>query len=147
MQVTEKDYLQWTSKPSYMSHKIFDNDLVAIRKSKLTLMLIKPANNGMCILELRKVLMHEFHYDYITNKYGSNWRLFFTETDNFSSYLTKSKYYNYSKKLVIGNMKNENAVVVTKEYVVQKPKIYLLLVDDNSKHKKHRSWIEMLLQQ
>ena len=72
MQVTEKDYLQWTSKPSYMSHKIFDNDLVAIRKSKLTLMLIKPANNGMCILELRKVLMHEFHYDYITNKYGSN---------------------------------------------------------------------------
>ena len=55
-----------------MSHKIFDNDLVAIRKSKLTLMLIKPANNGMCILELRKVLMHEFHYDYITNKYGSN---------------------------------------------------------------------------
>ena len=60
MQVTEKDYLQWTSKPSYMSHKIFDNDLVAIRKSKLTLMLIKPANNGMCILELRKVLMHEF---------------------------------------------------------------------------------------
>ena len=36
-------------------------------------------------------------------------------------------------------MKNENAVVVTKEYVVQKPKIYLLLVDDNSKHKKHRS--------
>ena len=27
----KKDYLKWTSKPSYMSHKIFDNDLVAIR--------------------------------------------------------------------------------------------------------------------
>ena len=30
----EKDYLKWTSRPSYMSHKIFDNDLVGIRKSK-----------------------------------------------------------------------------------------------------------------
>ena len=72
-----------------MSHKIFDNDLVAIRKSKLAmfnvLMFIKPANNGMYILELSELLMHEFHYDYITNKYGSNCRLFFTETDNFSS--------------------------------------------------------------
>ena len=29
-----KDYLKWTSKPSYMSQKIFDNDLVEIRKKK-----------------------------------------------------------------------------------------------------------------
>ena len=29
-----KDYLKWTSKPSYMSQKIFDNDLVVIRKKK-----------------------------------------------------------------------------------------------------------------
>ena len=35
----EKDYLKCTSKPSYMSHKIFGNDLVAIPKSKLALIL------------------------------------------------------------------------------------------------------------
>ena len=35
-----------------MSHKIFDNDLVAIRKNKVTLTLNKPAYIGMCILEL-----------------------------------------------------------------------------------------------
>ena len=35
----EKDYLKCTSKPSYMSHKIFDNNLVAIAKSKFTLTL------------------------------------------------------------------------------------------------------------
>ena len=39
----KKDYLKWTSKPSYMSHKIFVNDLVAIHKSKVTLTLNKPA--------------------------------------------------------------------------------------------------------
>ena len=31
----KKYYLKCTSKPSYMLHKIFDNNLVAIRKSKL----------------------------------------------------------------------------------------------------------------
>ena len=34
-----------------MSHKIFGNDLVAIRKNKVTLTLNKPANIGMCMLE------------------------------------------------------------------------------------------------
>ena len=29
----KKDYLKWTSKPSYMSHKVFDNDSVAICKN------------------------------------------------------------------------------------------------------------------
>ena len=29
----KKDYLKWTSKPSYMSHKVFDNDLVVICKN------------------------------------------------------------------------------------------------------------------
>ena len=59
----KKDYLKRISKPSYMSHKIFDNYLVAIRKNKVTLTLNKLAYVGMCILELRKVLIYEFHYD------------------------------------------------------------------------------------
>ena len=46
----KNDYLRWTSKPSYMSHKIFDKDLVAIRKNKVTLTLSKPAFIGICIL-------------------------------------------------------------------------------------------------
>ena len=75
-------YLKWTCKPSYMSHKIFDNDLVAICKNKVTLTPYKPAYIGMCILELSKVLMYEFHYDYIKNKYGNNSRLLITDTDS-----------------------------------------------------------------
>ena len=43
-----KDYLKWTAKPSYISHKIFDNNLVATHKSKVSLNLNKPANIGMC---------------------------------------------------------------------------------------------------
>ena len=60
--------MKWTSKLSYLSQKIFDKDLVAIRKSKATLTLNKPAYVEMCILDLSKVLMYQFHYDYIKNK-------------------------------------------------------------------------------
>ena len=59
----KKDYLKWTSKPSYMSHKMFHNDLIAISKNEVTLTLNRPTYIGMCILELSKALMHEFHYD------------------------------------------------------------------------------------
>ena len=38
--------------------KIFDNDLVTIRKSKVTLKLNKP-NVGMCTLDLSKVFIYE----------------------------------------------------------------------------------------
>ena len=67
----------------------------------------------MCTLELSKVLMYEFHYDYINNKYGNSSRLLFADTDSlmyaiktedfnkvrgdkemfdFSNYSTKSKF-------------------------------------------------------
>ena len=65
-----------------MSHKIFDNNLVAIRKRKASLKFNKPAYIGMCILELSKILMYEFHYDYIKNKYDNKLKLLFIETDS-----------------------------------------------------------------
>ena len=106
-----------------MSHKLFDDNLVAIRKSKVALKLNKPAYTGMCILELSKVLMHQFHYEYIKNKYDNKSKLLFTGTDSlmyeiktedgyeyfssnkemfdFSNCSTKSKYHDDSNKLVI----------------------------------------------
>ena len=74
----EKDYLKCTSKPSYMSHKTFGNNLTAIRKGKIALKLNKSAYIGMCILELCKVLFDEFHYDYIKNRCDNRSKLLFT---------------------------------------------------------------------
>ena len=65
-----------------MSHKIFDNGLVAIRKNKVILTLNKPAHIGMRTLELSKVLMQEFHHDYIKNKYLNNSKLLFANIDS-----------------------------------------------------------------
>ena len=119
-----------------MSHKTFDNDLVAIHKNKVTLTLNKPAYIRMCILELSIVLIYEFHYDYVKNKYGNSSRLLFTDTGSlmykiktedvyedfsnnkkmfeFSNYSTYSKYYDNSNKLVVATMKDE-----TEQLVVQ----------------------------
>ena len=99
----------------------------------------------MCILDLSKVLMYEFHYDYIENKYGNNSRLLFTDTDSLmyeiktedvyedfskdkemfdlSNYSIKSKYYSDSNKLVVGKMKDETGGVAIK-FVGLKPKMY-----------------------
>ena len=72
---TKKDYLKSTSKPSHISHKIFDNNLAAICKSKVTLKLNRPAYIRMCILQLSKILMYRFHYHYIKNKYDNKSKL------------------------------------------------------------------------
>ena len=45
----ENDYLKWTTKPSYMSQKLFDNDLIAIRKIKVTLTLNELAQGDVYI--------------------------------------------------------------------------------------------------
>ena len=66
-----------------MSQKIFFKDLVTISKSKFTLKFNKPAYVEMCMLDLSEVLMYEFHYDYIKNKYGNNSRLLFTSKNSF----------------------------------------------------------------
>ena len=134
----KQGYLKWTPKPNYMSRKIFDNDLAEICKNKVTLMLNKSAYIGICILELSKVLMKRFHYDYIKNKYG-NPKLLLKDTDSlmyeiktedvyedfssnkqmfdFSNYSTKSKYHDDSNRLVIGKMKGDTADVAIEDFV------------------------------
>ena len=59
----KKGYLKCTSKTGFMSHKIFDNNLVPIQKSKIAFKFNKPVYIGMCFLEFSKVLIYEFHYD------------------------------------------------------------------------------------
>ena len=44
----------------------------------------------MCLLDLSKVQIYEFHYDYIKDKYRNNSRIFFTGTDSLM-YEIKSK--------------------------------------------------------
>ena len=64
-----------------------DTKKITVRTSKVALKLDKPAYIGMWILELSKVLMNKFHYDYIKNKYDNNSRPLFTNTDSYKYYV------------------------------------------------------------
>ena len=73
-----------TSKPTFVSSKIFNENLMAVHKVKETLTLKRPAYVGMCILDLSKTLMYDFHYNYIKKKYNNRARLLFTDTDSLT---------------------------------------------------------------
>ena len=60
-----KDYKKYVSKPSFVLQKIVSEDLVAIHEIKPVLTLDKPIYVGFSDLDLSKLLMHEFHYNYI----------------------------------------------------------------------------------
>ena len=75
-----KDYKKWVRRPSFVSQKIFSKYLVAIYEIKPVLTLDKLIYVGISILDLRKYLMHEFHYEYIKRKYDA--KLLFTDTDS-----------------------------------------------------------------
>ena len=80
----EKKLVQLTSKPTIVSSKIFNENLVAVHKIKETLTLNRPAYVGMCILDISKTLIYDFHYKYIKSKYGNRAKLLFTDTDSLT---------------------------------------------------------------
>ena len=54
---------------------MLEKDKYGLKINKLTLIRVS-------ILELSKVLMYEFHYNYTKHEYGNKAALFFTDTDN-----------------------------------------------------------------
>ena len=134
-----------------MSQKIIDKSLVAVHCSKKILTLNKPIYVGFCILELSKLLMYQFHYDYILKTFD-NVKLLVTDTDSlvyeirggnvyeqcfkdkelfaFSGYSKDSIYYCDSNKKKLGKMKYEFNGSKIDEFVGLKSKMYSLISAD-----------------
>ena len=81
--VTDKEKARkLAAKPNYDHCTIFDENLIAIHMTKTKIYYNKPVYLGMCILDLSKTLMYDFHYNYIKSKYGSEAKLLYTDTDS-----------------------------------------------------------------
>ena len=150
----ENKLLKLSSKPTFVSSKIFNENLVAVHKIKETLILNRPAYVGMCILDLSKTLMYDFHYNYIQKKYGDKAKLLFTDTDSLtyeieaeediykdfwddkekfdnSDYPEDSPYYDKTNKKVIGKFKDEAGGVPIVEFVGLRSKMYSYMKDND----------------
>ena len=91
--VNNQKQAELSAKPNFNHCNIFSKDLVAIHIKKTKLVFNKPVYLGMCILDLSKTLMYDFHYNYIKQKYGDKAKLLFTDTDSLMYEIQTEDFY------------------------------------------------------
>ena len=90
---TERRRNYLVSEPNYHTTKFFTENLLAIEMKKTEILMNKPVHLGLSILELSKILMYEFWYDYIKQKYGKKAKLCYMDTDSFIEYIKTDDIY------------------------------------------------------
>jgi len=147
--------------PAFESFQIVNENLTMVKTRMSKIRWNKPTYIGFCVLELSKLLMYKFHYDYIIPKYNDddiiqNAKLLFTDTDSLCYELTTEDVYadmkqdldmfdtsdydkthaNYSSKncKVIGKFKDECNGDPPLEFIGLRSKMYSLLMP-NGKEK------------
>ena len=77
----KKTYFNCDNKPNFLSSKILHKNFVAVHSSKKVLTLNKPIYVGFCILELSKLLMYKFNYNYVLKTFDGV-KFLFADTDS-----------------------------------------------------------------
>lgn len=88
----------YISKPNFKRSTIFDENLVAIEMEQTGILMNKPISIGMAILDISKVVMYEFYYNFLKAKYGENVCLAYTDTDSFVLHVTTDDFYEDMKQ-------------------------------------------------
>ena len=156
---TDKKRSELVSEPNYHTINLISEDLSIIEMKKTKVKMNKPIYLGLSILEISKILMYKFWYDYMKPKYGNKVKLCYTDTDSFIINIKASDFYediasdvenrfdtsNYEvkrplpmgkNKKVIGLMKDELGGKIITEFVTLRPKTYSFLTDDGKEDKK-----------
>ena len=158
---TEEKFKKLVAKPNFKSRKIFSENLISVHMKKTSLTMNKPVYLGMCILDLSKTIMYDFHYNYIKPKYGDKAKLLFTDTDSLMYEIETEDFYkdisgdvknrfdtsdypeNHPSKIptginkkVLGMFKDEAAGKIIKEFVGLRAKLYSFKMDEGGDNKK-----------
>ena len=90
---SDKRRKRLVSEPNYHSHKKISDYLMTIEMKKTRVKMTKALYLGMSILDIRKILMYEFWYDYINPKYGDEAKLCYTDTDSSITYIKTEDFF------------------------------------------------------
>ena len=141
------------SVPNYHTTKLIEENLSIIEMKKVNVKMNNP------ILEISKITIYEFWYDYVKYKYGDKVNLCYTVTDSLVMNIKTNDFYkdiaqdvqkrfdtsNYTfdrplpkgrNKKVIGLMKDELGGGIITEFVALRPKTYSYKTDDSIELKK-----------
>ena len=160
-----QDFIKYTSRPTCVNWKVFENNLAATHEKNISLTLNKPIYVGFTVLETSKWEMDSFHYNFMIRKF--NIRLLFTDTDSLcyelhekslykkmykykklfdlSNFPVSSKYYCRDNKKVVGKMKDEYGRKSIVKFLCLKSKMYSILDEssnEKSTSKGHNALIE-----
>ena len=147
------------SEPNYHTINYISEDLSIIEMNKTRVKMNKPIYLGLSILDISKILMYEFWYDYMKSKYGNRVKLCYMDTDSFIMSIKANDFYkdisigvekrfdtsNYEvnrplrtgkNKKVIGLMKDELGGKIITEFITLRPKTYSYSTDDGKEDKK-----------
>ncbi|XP_018395227.1 PREDICTED: uncharacterized protein LOC108773791 [Cyphomyrmex costatus] len=147
------------AKPNFHSRSVFAENLIAVELCKLEVKFDKPIYVGMCILDISKVCLYEFHHEYMVHMFNKNCKIMYIDTDSLiyriecddvyaamkrniarfdtSDYPANNPYgMPLANKKVSGLMKDENNGAIMTEFVGLGAKMYALRVDGKKDTKK-----------
>ena len=156
---TDKKRSKLVSKPNYHIINLISEDLSIIEMKKTKVKMNKPTHLGLSILEISKILMYEFWYDYMKPKYNDNVRLCYMDMDSFIMNIKTNDFYkdisdyvdnrfdtsNYEvkrplpigkNKKIIGLIKDKLGGEIITEFIALRPKTYSYLTDNDKIDKK-----------
>ena len=154
--------LKLSLKPNFDRATIFGENLIACHMKKTEVDFNKPIYVGQAILDISKTLMFDFHYNYITKKYGGKAELLFTDTDSLMYLIqTQDVYKDFRKdvkrkfdtsenfpenhpsgiktgvnKKVIGKFKDEAAGKQITHFIGLRPKLYSYKIEEQGEKRK-----------
>lgn len=140
------------AKPNFKSSTVFDENFVAIELNRAEIYLNKPIYIGVCVLDISKTKIYDFHYSYMKERFGDKARVCYTDTDSLiyevecddlyetircdaqthfdTSNYQENNIYNIPRvnQKVVGMMKDVNGGEVMTEFVGIRPKNYAMRI-------------------
>ena len=135
-----------------MNYILEDLSIIELNKTKVKMN--KSIYLGLSILEISKLLMYEFWYDYMKPKYGDNIKLCYMDTDSFIMNIKTEDFYkdiandvekrfdtsNYEVNIPLPTEKNKKVIELIKDELGGKrPKTYSYLADACKENKKAKA--------